>query len=342
MQFSTRPRSPEFAPAPEAPLDMNRRQALGQLAVGLGSMMAALSLPQEARADELVQPTGPYKLRDIEATYQLWRAQNKATHLPSLEVFREALSVCRQAACSIFLMKGTNLVASHSAFVMAIPDEVQTVPSRGKLYVVTCDHARLEHAGARPIIQLSNGQTVHPELELVARSGAKGIPVKDLRIYECRATAFKDTQPLPFTEIDDKVISQDAPVMTYEPLNLRASQVIDVARRTVTLDQEGSKKPVLEKLVLSHITGPQAFPHDANYPESSGFSTAGMLRVGGSGSPVIIFSKNDFKVAGHQVSYGNPGLAESEHQIDGEIDNDGHVVHIGHAMQLLREKGRWK
>jgi hypothetical protein len=130
--------------------------------------------------------------------------------------------------------------------------------------------------------------------------------------------------------------------MTYEPLNLRAVQVVDEKQGTVLLDKAMQRQRVLEKFVLTHVSNPVGFPLDPTYPETSGFSTAGQLKVGGSGSPVILFGENDFAVAGHQVSYGHNHDTDSEDRIDGEIDNDGHVVHINNAINLLQERGRWK
>ena len=322
-------------------LEMSRRQALGQLASGLGCAFGMPAVLRDVRADEPQSSAVNYKLRDIERVYELWKSQSKSNDLPPLEVFREAVTVCRDAACSIFLMKGSRMSASHSGFLVTVPEEFQTASSRGKLYVVTCDHARIDHAGARPIIQLSSGKNIQPQVELVAKLGQRGIPLKDLRIYECLASSFEGMQPLPLKSIDVSP-PQDAPVMTYEPLNLRATQIVDEQRQTVVLDAASQSKPILEKFILTRVSNPLGFPYDSTYPETSGFNTAGQLKVGGSGSPVILFTKKDFAVAGHQVSYGHSHDTESEERIDGEIDNDGNVVHINNAINLLREKGRWK
>ena len=320
---------------------MSRRQALGQLASGLACAFGALTTPREVRADEPEGSAVNYKLRDIVRVYELWKNQSKSNQLPPLEVFREAVTVCRGAACSIFLMKGSRLSASHSGFLVTVPEEFQTASSRGRLYIVTCDHARIVHADARPIIQLPNGKNIQPQSELLTKLGERGIPLKDLRIYECLADSFDGTRPLTLKGIDASP-PQDAPVMTYEPLNLRASQIIDEQRQTVVLNANAQSGQILEKFILTRVSHPFGFPYDSSYPESSGFNTAGQLKVGGSGSPVILFSEKDFAVAGHQVSYGHSHDTESEDRIDGEIDHDGNVVHINNAINLLREKGRWK
>jgi hypothetical protein len=311
------------------------------MASGLASVFGALMAPRDARADEPQSSALNYKLRNIERVYELWKGQSKSNQIPPLEVFREAVTVCRESVCSIYLMKGPRLSASHSGFLVAIPEEFQTINSRGKVYVVTCDHARLEHAGTRPIIQLPNGRNIQPQLELVAKSGKGGIPLKDLRIYECLASSFEGVRALPLGLIEEAP-PQDAPVMTYEPLNLRATQVIDEQRQTVVLDAKMQREPVIEKFILTHVSHPFGLPYDVSYPESTGFNTAGQLKTGGSGSPVILFTEKGFVVAGHQVSYGHSHSAESEDKIDGEIDNDGNVVHINNAISLLQERGRWK
>jgi hypothetical protein len=321
--------------------DMTRRQALSHLAAGLSCVFGALAVPRGAHADEPQDMMSCYALRNVERTYELWASQSKSTHLPPLEVFREALSVCRESACSIFLMQENWLSACHSGLVVNIPKEHQTASSRGKLYVVTCDHARLNHAGTRPIVQLPNGKNIQPLSELVVRAGKRGIPLKDLRIYECHANAFDGVRTVPLKSIDAE-LPLHAPVMTYEPLNLRARQIVDEQKQAPLLEPGMQSKKVLEKFILTHISHPTGFPHDPSYPESSGFNTAGQLKVGGSGSPVIVFTEKDFALAGHQVSYGHSHDTESEERIDGEIDHDGNVVHIGHAIQLLQEKGRWR
>lgn len=320
---------------------MSRRQALTHMASGLGCVFSALMAPRDVQAGEPERAAVNYKLRDIQRVYDLWKNQTKSNDLPPLEVFREAVWACRESACSIFLMKGPRLSASHSGFLVTIPEESQTSNSRGKVYVVTCDHARLEHAGTRPIIQLPDGRNIQPQLELVAKAGAGGIPLKDLRIYECLASSFAGTRALPLGLIEESP-PQDAPVMTYEPLNLRATQMIDEQRQTVVLDAKMQREPILEKFILTRVSHPFGLPYDVSYPESTGFNTAGQLKTGGSGSPVILFREESFVVAGHQVSYGHSHDTESEDGIDGEIDNDGNVVHINNAISLLREKGRWK
>lgn len=320
---------------------MSRRQALGQMASGLACVFGALMAPRDVRAEEPQNSVVTYQLRDLQRVYELWKSQSKSNHLPPIEVFRDAVTTCRDAACSIFLMKGPRLSASHSGFLATVPEESQTASSRGKLYVVTCDHARIDHAGARPIIQLASGKNIQPQLELVAKLGERGIPLKDLRIYECLASSFEGVSPLPLRPIDAPP-PQDAPVMTYEPLNLRATQIIDQQRQTVVLDAKTQSEPILEKFILTRVTQPLGLPYDSSYPENTGFNTAGQLKTGGSGSPVILFREKDFAVAGLQVSYGHRHDTEREDRIDGEIDNDGHVVHIDNAINLLREKGRWK
>lgn len=311
------------------------------MASGLGCVFGALMAPRDVQAGEPERAAVNYKLRDLQRVYELWKSQSTSNHLPPIEVFREAVTACRDAACSILLMKGPRLSASHSGFLVTVPEESQTASSRGKLYVVTCDHARIDHAGARPIIQLASGKNIQPQLELVAKLGERGIPLKDLRIYECLASSFEGVSPLPLRPIDAPP-PQDAPVMTYEPLNLRATQIIDEQRQTVVLDAKTQSEPILEKFILTRVTQPLGLPYDSSYPENTGFNTAGQLKTGGSGSPVILFREKDFAVAGLQVSYGHRHDTEREDRIDGEIDNDGHVVHIDNAINLLREKGRWK
>lgn len=320
---------------------IGRRQALGQMTLGVMSVFGALGIPRVARADDPVRSSDIYKLRDVDRVYELWARQSKSTHIPPLEVFRDAVTQCRGAACAIFLMRGPRVSASHSGFIVAIPEEHQTAISRGKVYVVTCDHARIEHAGTRPIVQLADGKNIQPQAELVTKTGAKGIPVKDLRIYEFAAGSFEGIGGLRLTSIDS-ALPASAPVMTYEPLNLRAAQVVDPQNGLVVLDKALQKQPVLEKFILTHVSHPSGFPYDPTYPETSGFRTAGQLKTGGSGSPVILFGENGFTVAGHQVSYGPGHDVDSEDRIDGEIDNDGHVVHINNAINLLQERGRWK
>jgi hypothetical protein len=161
---------------------MDRRQALWHLASGIGCAIGALTLPRDTFGQEPTAGADIYKLRDVERVYEIWRNQSNATHLPPLEVFRDAVMTCREAACSIFLMKGPNLSACHSGFVVSIPEEHQTTSTRGKIYVVTCDHARLDHGGTKAIIQLPNGTNITPQSEIVAKGGQRGIPVKDLRI----------------------------------------------------------------------------------------------------------------------------------------------------------------
>lgn len=320
---------------------MDRRQALWQVASAIGGAVGALTLPRSTFGQEPATTGDIYKLRDVERVYEIWRNQSKSTHLPPLEVLRDAVMTCREAACSIFLMRGPILSAIHSGFVVSIPEEHQTPSTRGKIYVVTCDHARLDHGGTKPIIQLPNGTNITPQSEIVAKGGQKGIPVKDLRIYECAASAFAGVKALDIRPIAVHP-PQNAPVMTYEPLNLKARQIIDERRQTVVLERQPQSKPVVEKFILTHVSHPSDFPFDPSYPESSGFNTAGQLKVGGSGSPVILFTEDEFFVAGHQVSYGDRHDLESEERIDGEIDNDGNVVHINNAIKLLHERGRWK
>lgn len=315
--------------------ELNTRRAF---LTTLGTSLATLSLPlRETHGAESMRDT-PYELRDIKEVYALWSSNNHANYLPSFEVFERSVQVARQAACSIFLMKGSELAAMHSAFVVSVPEEHQTEKSRGRAYVVTCDHARLQFAGTKPIVQLANGQNLTPRAELVTKQGAKGLPSKDLRVYEVDAKAVTGIEPFALRGIDSRP-PQQAPVMTYEPLNLRAPQIVDDGRPVL---EPSRGKRTLEKFVLTHITDPVGFPYDASYPQSSGFATAGQLRVGGSGSPVILFTETDFYVAGHQVSYGIKDDPDRALWFDGEINQDGHVVHINNAIKLLRDEGRWR
>lgn len=316
-----------------------RRSFLTTGSVSIASAsLAALSLPmREARAVDGMKDT-PYELRDLKGVYALWSSNNQAAYLPSFEVFEQSVQVARQAACSIFLMKRGEFVAMHSAFVVSVPEERQTEKSRGRAYVVTCDHARLQFAGAKPVVQLASGQNLTPRAELVTKKSVKGFPSKDLRVYEIDAAAVSDIEPLTLRGIDSRP-PQYAPVMTYEPLNLRTPQIVD-GGRPVMEPSRGER--VIEKFVLTHITDPVGFPYDSTYPQSSGFATAGQLRVGGSGSPVLLFTEGDFFVAGHQVSYGIKEDPNRALWFDGEINQDGHVVHINNTIKLLRDEGRWR
>lgn len=316
----------------------NRRDFLKTL-TGASGALCALSLPSVRAVGAEVVGAGAYQLRDLNGVYQAWSEYNQAAYLPSYNVFEEAVTVCRKAACTIFLMKAGEMVAMHSGFVVSIPAEHETPQSKGRTYVVTCDHARLQFAGSSPIIQLSDGTNVRPKEELVTKRGVKGLPTKDLRVYECVASGVSEETKLSLRGIDVRP-PQDAPVMTYEPLNLRTAQAVVDGQPRLEPSVAGSTR---EQFVLTHIIKPGGFPYDSSYPQSSGFVTAGQLRVGGSGSPVVLFDREEgFTVAGHQVSYGVYVDEERRTWFDGEINQDGHVVHINNTVKLLRDEGRWK
>ncbi len=319
---------------------MSRREAIGRIMSGVLTY-EALQFPRDVNAGEPEVTSELYRLRDLEVLYERWKTQKTSTHIPPLEVFRAAVMTCREAACAIFLMKGPTVSASHSGFIISIPEEHQTQNSRDKIYVVTCDHARLDHRDTRPIIQLSNGTTITPEIEIVAQFGARGLPVKDLRIYECLKIPVPGVRGLPLRPIEVRP-PQDAPAMTYEPLNLRARQMVDERRQTVVLQRQLQSDRVAERFILTSVSHPSEFRFDPSYPENWGFNTAGHLKVGGSGSPVILFTERDFSVAGHQVSYGERQNHDGEDRIDGEVNYDANVVHINNAINLLHERGRWK
>jgi hypothetical protein len=318
----------------------SRREAL---TAGFG-LLGSLVLPRLelfAREDSPSQIKDDlnklYGLRDPEEAYKAFKELNKnPVSFPSFEQFKEALSVCREAACTIYLLKNDRIASCTSGFLIDMPKERLGVAAYNKRYIVTCDHMRLDNYDGLAQISFPDGTIVKPERQFVEKLGANGIPVKDLRVYECSDSTLKGKKGLPCRRLEDE-ISVDSFALTYQPLNLRVDTSFSTgASGSIVVRDNKSNKVYLETFKVSKVTNTAAWEkqQDPHYPENSGFRLDGYLNKGGSGAPAVLFTKDGYCVAGLQVSYV-PEL-ESEATYTLEIRNDARIVHINNVLDLLK------
>lgn len=318
-------------------LPLERRAVLGSVA----ALFSSVVLPPVAQAGEPRSYESVMQLRDLKKSYELWQREISPDTLPPFPLFERAIQVCRSAACGIHHVTGQQQTGSHSGFLVSIPNEHATARSRGKVYVVTCDHARAFDGRSSSVnIILSNGSTIHPTQEFTEPKQGSGFPSKDLRILECSLRDAAGLTGLPLRLISEPVAAK-APVVIYEPIGSRVLTQLDPTTRMVRPAIFAEDKPRLEKFVLTYVTDPSGpRQKDPNYPANTGFMTAGQLYSGGSGSPAVVFDNESFTVGGYQVGY--IPVPDTGERVDGELQCDGHVVHANNIISLLRSHGAWR
>ncbi len=303
-----------------------RRDFLTKTASAISAVFAGLQLPSRALG-EAVAESRLFRHRNLEDSHRLWSEQAEVQGIPPLNTFKAAVELCREATCVVAFVRDGVVRATHSAFVVSIPSRLQ------KRYVVTCDHARLETNLGTVRLFLSNFENAVVLRELVFPFKNGRNPSVDLRILECEPKAFAGIRGLPLSDLSEQ-IPTNAAMMIYEPPTVRIPMMLDPSTGLIAPYRDTSMDVRLERLVLTRHAAETPFSEDSAYADNTGFRTAGQLPVGGSGSPVLLFDQNGFRVAGHQVSYGSRKVDEL--CVDGELDFDGVAVHVRHALKLLK------
>ncbi len=324
------------------------RRAFLSSTVGAVAGFELLTAPRHSIAQEGSGHLAIYDLKDLAELYRDWsrvRAHDQA--LPSYAVFEDAVVTCRDAVCAVYVFPQEGGIVSHCGFVVEIPEEHRSDSSRDRLFIVTCDHASRMRRGIGHEIVLANGRSIRPKQELSPPLDPQTKhPNNDLRILVCDREEFEGTRRFSLQRVDG--VTGGAPAVTYEALPLRARISRVSNHSNIILSQNGAPGSVPERFINTEITEPDWRPSEealaTRYVELSGFNTAGHLDPGGSGSPVIIFSKTGFSVAGYQVSFG-PRSRENppKNKIDtGKRETRGHAAHINHAIELLRGAKYWR
>ncbi len=326
---------------------LERREFLNSLSA------ITLSLVSFSNSSLVAQEPQPEKdqlvFRDLKKAYEIWqKEQPQVSKFPVFEKFEEAISICRQAVCSIYIINNNQIQAIHSGFLVEIPDQNKTNSSNNKRYVVTCDHARVGEHHGYSIIVFPNGLNVTPFRQIVEEYGTNNFPKKDLRIFECNNTGkLNAIKGIPI-QLLSEVLPINLPALTYQPLNLKKQATYSSSTKEISPISGINDEQIREKFILTRIIDPIGYDknHSGNkrpdtyYPLNSGYLTAGQLNVGGSGSPNIIFDGDKFYLGGYQVSF----VPEEENyeSYDGEIRNDARIIHVNNVLSLLKTQGLFK
>lgn len=255
-----------------------------------------------------------------------WPSQPDLKNHPSPEQVQEALEMCRQSCVTIDIRNERNQpVGSLHGYVLALDPNRVTPKANGKRYIVTCKHGE-EMIRGRMVPVLSNLQDARVTRPI-------DYPGSDLLILECDSNGMENIAGMPTAKTS---FNMSQPAIIYQSSTHRTG----VAQDGTIVEREKKND---ERLILTHFSSDIQRSDNQRFSRQISFTTAGGLRVGGSGSPVLKWENGNAVVIGHQSEHIlEPATSKGLGQDTGEAKLDFHHVLVTQVENALRQDGIYR
>lgn len=258
--------------------------------------------------------------------FSKWPSQPDLKNHPSPEQVQEALELCRKSCTTIDIRnEGNHPVGTLHGYVLALDEKRVTEKAQGKRYIVTCKHGE-EMIKGRMVPVLSNLQDAR-----VIRS--IDYPGSDLLILECDGSGMEEIKGMPAAKTS---FSVNQPAIIYQSSTHRTG----IAQDGTIVERETKND---ERLILTHFSSDIQKSDNKRFTRQISFTTAGGLRVGGSGSPVLKWENGRAVIIGHQSEHIlEPASEKILGQDTGEAKLDFHHILVTQVENALQNNGIYR